>query len=380
MPDTIAHPVKGPVCQPPSRDISPSVDAWSVALSGARDPAKHPPEAPHPLSAAVERYRPLDDATAQWRRRRAGLLDSRARDLGGSHWHRARAEGLRRGWAESRARCGQELPGVVVACMRCRRTHPASHRCGHALCESCSRRRWAALRARLLPAMARYAKLGRCAPRVQPIRCDSPSCTCRSLGAARPRWQMLTLTVPHSGDLTQDLVALQNGWRLLRSWLASLGERRPLYVRVLEVTPGRDGSGHAHLHVVRLAGPICYRRLHHAWARVHGVSPRAIRGPHVSWDRDRDGAAAAKYVATYVTKGVGAELPVDTAARWVEARYGRRLWTRSQALRLRPSGVPCPECAAPAPVLRRLSSFTEEQLKVAAIVHDLKALGRPPPT
>ena len=211
-------------------------------------------------------------------RRRADYAEARARGLALSRADRVAACGGR--WRTVACACG--TAAVPVGC-----DLPA-------LCTWCSRRHWRVWRKRLTrglrDAMARelvtWGKRGR---------------------GLRPRPYLLTLTVPHSGDLVVDRRRLGDGWRRLyqhanaRAWWST-------YAATYEATPGSSGDGHVHMHVVLISSWVPFDELHVAWRAA--LRLRADE-PHVLDIRARldDGRSvsdtdAASYVSKYVTKGI----------------------------------------------------------------------------
>lgn len=308
-----------------------------------------PPPQPEPGAPS------LDDRTRQWRERRAGelwaagFIDRRERwdvtDDGHRvcwlrvrRWHRSRAESLMRGWDVRVSGCGELDDSAVVQCTACGCTHPVYHRCGMVrVCRSCARRAWGRARSRMLPALADAVRSGDWAPT---WHCDDDACSCRAVPAVtREELRLLTLTVRHSGDLDADRQRLQRGWVRLRAWFAARGLRKPRMVRVVEVTPGRDDLGHVHAHVVALLPALCFHWLRREWASASEDEGAAF--VDVQRPRTMSAEAAARYLATYATKGD--DLPPELRAAWLCASYGKRAWTASRGL-VEPAGrVPCPE-------------------------------------
>lgn len=307
----------------------------------------------------MELARQIDDATAPWRRRRAAALRKRGRRhaaragltyeywpvtwLRPSEWHNARARTMEGGYTKRVVRCGTPMDGVAVMCASCGCLHPAAHRCEVAdLCEHCNKKKWAKTRARMLasltPAVKAVHKRGRRAP----IWCHEPGCKCAKLPPLC-RWEMrmVTLTVRHSGDLSADIVTLQDGWARLRTWLDDRGIGGQRYVRVREVTPGEDGLGHVHYHVLLEAPPICYEWLRRAW-RAAVKDPGACYPDIQRPPKTMTAKMAASYVAKYTTKG--SKLPPELKSRWMEASYGKRTVTCSRGLLDPPAPAPCPDC------------------------------------
>ena len=118
-------------------------------------------------------------------------------------------------------------------------------------------------------------------------------------GGARCGLRLLTLTVRHSGDLDRDRRALVDGWRgfykRAHAWLG-----RYAYAAVWEVTPGRDGLGHVHLHVAVIWPRfVPYGKVRTLWLRACPESERiSIVGGSGGVEK------AANYLAKYLSKGV----------------------------------------------------------------------------
>jgi hypothetical protein len=106
------------------------------------------------------------------------------------------------------------------------------------------------------------------------------------------RERFLTLTLPHSGEVVRDLRVLPEAWKWFRRrlWLFFKHEhrldsellKRVAFVRVVEVTPGSNDDGHAHLHVYLLCPYLPHELVRHLWGqalRKHGflVPVRSIR-------------------------------------------------------------------------------------------------------
>jgi hypothetical protein len=90
--------------------------------------------------------------------------------------------------------------------------------------------------------------------------------------------KLLTLTLPHSGDMRRDIATLPRAWRIfwkltrlhleLDRGLSKAQVSQLVYLRVIELTAGRNNDGHAHMHVYLIC-PYLYSpilRLH--WAKA----------------------------------------------------------------------------------------------------------------
>lgn len=247
---------------------------------------------------------------------------------------------------------------MVVTCGSCGCVHPAVHRCEQRhCCDVCGRRYWRRTQRRMLASLAPIAtKLARRSRRA-PVRCDDDACGCRRV-ANRCRWELRlwTLTVPHSGELATDLERLQRGWQRLRGWLSARGFRSLDWVKVLECTES-DG-GHLHAHVIIGAPPICYAWMRREW-RLCIDAPDAL-GVDVQRPKTLTVHAAARYVASYATKG--SQLPVAALAKWLPTIYGRRMVSAARgALEPHPPAK-CPEplCGAVGTLARQRDSWSAD--------------------
>lgn len=94
-------------------------------------------------------------------------------------------------------------------------------------------------------------------------------------GSGRWREKFITLTLPHSGDIERDIKVLPHACRLFRKelWahfrldrgLDPDAMRALAFVRVIEVTPGSKGDGHAHVHFYLLSPFLPKALVRHLW-------------------------------------------------------------------------------------------------------------------
>lgn len=134
---------------------------------------------------------------------------------------------------------------------------------------------------------------------------------------------MMTLTVRHSGDVSADRERIAAGWRRLRSWLHHQ-QGSNAFMLVWEITPGADGAGHVHAHVLMPMVWLDYGELRAAWARATDGHGERIHVAQGRYGRHGAGGAAA-YLAKYASKGcVALRDAPEIAARWYEATYARR--------------------------------------------------------
>jgi len=194
--------------------------------------------------------------------------------------------------------------GTLTRCGCRGRREVAWHWCGrHLLCTRCQRRRARRLKMRMRDGLLAAA---RAAPRWH-------------------QWTLITLTLQHSGDIARDRADLAAGWRRFYRALWKRGWGRFPYVGVWEVTPGRDGKGHVHIHVAALWP---FRDWHVCSALWRRACPRSARISFVR--RRRDGRpsspeSVANYLAKYVSKGVQTEdFTPQLRSRIVAGTYNTR--------------------------------------------------------
>jgi hypothetical protein len=190
------------------------------------------------------------------------MLDTGRRDL--AKHHLKRADGQRRRF-ETVEECGTRE--VLYGCEDCghqlgRSTARCSH---HRLCIVCRGHRARRYRVRFRAARRRALE------------------TFEALRTKRGRrldWRerMLTLTIPHSGDVRRDLKTLPRAWKLFRRWLWLFFEHehrldkellsQVAFMRVTETTAGRKGDGHAHYHVYLHSPYIPHELIRHLWGKA----------------------------------------------------------------------------------------------------------------
>jgi len=204
-------------------------------------------------------------------------------------------------------------------------------------------------------------------------------------GGCRVGVRLLTLTAEHSRDLDATREAIAQGWRAfykaMREWLGAVP-----YVGVWEVTPGRDGLGHPHLHVAVIWPRfVPYGRVHTLWRRA---CPESKRISIVDdYQARRNGAkrasigaeGAANYLAKYMSKGVEvAGFNDDLRGRVLASFYNRHLVLTSRRFW---QEKPCPCCGGR---WRRVTAWVSVRLDHGSTVDrvaapDERGSGRDPP-
>lgn len=123
-----------------------------------------------------------------------------------------------------------------------------------------------------------------------------------------PQIFLITLTQKHSGNLSKDQDALASGWRkLYKRMHEEYGAFS--YVGVWEVTRGRDGLGHVHMHIAVVWRYRDWWRINEQWRRACPTSRRITFVPPRK-KKDHEGkplkstaASVANYLGAYLTKG-----------------------------------------------------------------------------
>lgn len=177
-------------------------------------------------------------------------------------------------------------------------------------CLRCRKRYAAQARRRALPAVAAHMK----AERDQRGRAG--------------RVRMITVHGRHSGDVETDRAVLIKGWEGLRKQLHRWFGRALPFLLQVEVTPGADGKGHVHAHIIVIGGPAFWRygAIQRTWRRV---CPTAS---HLDIQVARSASGAAMYIAKYATKGaiVGGGWSDELTADVIAMHYGKRTITTSE--------------------------------------------------
>jgi hypothetical protein len=167
---------------------------------------------------------------------------------------------------------------------------------------------------------------------------------------------MITLHVAHSGDLAADRAALVAGWEGLRKQLHRwFGEALP-FCMVWETTPGRDGLGHEHCHVIIFGGPAFwnYGQIQRTW---RSVCPRSSH-LDIQVAKGDQAKAAARYLCKYATKGIDLSSPEwseELVAQVIAAHYNKRWISTSRGFWSAPlpvcrtCGTSCRVAARPGP-------------------------------
>lgn len=180
--------------------------------------------------------------TKAFRAERAMYHRGRARymlDIGRlstAEYHLKRSEGQRRRF-ENVMSCGSRE--VVISCQDCGyQQRKSTARCGHhRLCLTCRGHRARRYRVKIRIARRRVLEEFETRRKARGLRLDW-------------RERLMTLTIPHSGDVIRDLKVLPEAWKLFRRWLWDFFRhehrldqellKHVCYVRVTEVTGEPD--------------------------------------------------------------------------------------------------------------------------------------------
>lgn len=151
---------------------------------------------------------------------------------------------------------------------------------------------------------------------------------------------LITLTLRDTGDVKADRANLAAGWeRFRKRYHRAYGACE--FVAVHEMTAGRKGIGHPHMHVVAIWPYRCWKMLARWWrqacpqsARINLKASYSVRG-------------AAKYISKYVAKGMQTQSwTPQLRARTLAAYYNTRWFSTSEGFFIR-TPVTCPCCGQP---------------------------------
>lgn len=192
----------------------------------------------------------------------------------------ARARRLSEPYANRMDGCARA--GVPVSC-GCKRDVRWFTCRAHLLCKLCRKQRSKRLRAKIGAALE--ARIGESPPGNHLV--------------------MMTITLAHTGDIGDDRRELNASWKRFRKAYHRRWGSFP-FIGTHEVTPGDDGLGHVHAHVVCVwprgnagdGGPGDWGVLREMWL---AACPTARR---VSFTASRNASRAARYISKYVSKGV----------------------------------------------------------------------------
>lgn len=153
----------------------------------------------------------------------------------------------------------------------------------------------------------------------------------------KPQIVLLTLTAPHSGDLARDQTAIAEGWRKIYKRMNEDDGWFP-YVGVWEVTTGRDGLGHVHMHVAVVWRYRDWKRIRAQWDSAMGQSTYLDIA-----DRRRDGkpsspGSVSNYLGKYLSKGADSDaftpyLRAEVSAAFYNQRSvitSKHFWRREE--------------------------------------------------
>jgi hypothetical protein len=291
------------------------------------------------------------DAASTRRALRAVVDDDRRIVVGGEHGAMTRA-GRRVElmkaveWCESRARAMSMTRREVVATCRerwrtvacgCKRVELLVGCDQPMLCKWCRDRHWRRWRKRIARSMKAH------------LRTAVEQWVRSGRRGAKPGVYLITLTMPHSGDLVTDRRVMGEAWGAI-SKAASYGGYYVGNTRcddkwwghhavTYEVTGGAKNDGHLHAHAAVISQWVPYEELHAAWREAcPGAKHLDIVDPATQAKRSRahgrkvnGSSTAAEYLAKYVTKGVEPrELTGRKAGEMLVAFRGRRKVTTSR--------------------------------------------------
>lgn len=181
-----------------------------------------------------------------------------------------------------------------------------------------------------------------------------PVCSWRRAKSVARKVQGKMMNVSNQGDFILLTLTVKNtGWSLLKSELGHLHKawnafskrlvKRDLilgWIRSTEVTIGRDGKAHPHLHVVlhvphSARARMTQREWCEEWKEVMGLGYQPVLD--VRWvNRDHDFYTMGSYLAKYMAKGDVSfihKLSHEDQASYIEAVHGLRMYSCGGTLR-----------------------------------------------
>lgn len=260
-----------------------------------------------------------------------GLQAAQEGRLASAAWSLSRARGMRDPMRPRLDRCATRA--LVIRC-RCAVT-PVWYRCGqNHSCDACRRRRARRQGTRIAAGLTRALDVSRDTWRRSGCNRDD-----------RPRLYLWTLTMRHRPTVAQTADELEAAWRKFYKFANAKGWVFA-YAATAEVTAGRDGLGHPHLHVVAVAPYLSYDELRAAWRRATGDDGAQFDAAR----KRRDGRAStprsmANYIAKYIGKGVDlSRMAPKLAGETIAMLWGRRAVRTSRRFWVTWTRPPCPCC------------------------------------
>lgn len=245
-------------------------------------------------------------------------------------WHSSRARGLRVSRAAAVAHCGTDQ--VYLRC-GCDQWMAAPKGCRkRVVCVDCDKRRARGYARRVKESVEQHlARLnGPTKGVVEGLAAGvvhQPGFRPVQARGLRGRVYMVTLTIPHQEVRGRAEELLDDAWRQLRKY-AARGHWSRDCLAVLEWTPGRDGRGHPHVHVVVVSRWLDYNHVFSSWrdaCEAVGAGTPARAAQQITHEgTKRAPEAAARYVAKYVAKTSTRTFSVEDWARLAAYQVGRR--------------------------------------------------------
>jgi len=231
---------------------------------------------------------------------------------------RKRAGRLKRAYEDRTARCAKA--GVIVKCACPGKREVRWYTCRqHLVCDHCRVKRGKKQRARIRSGL-------------------------EGAWEATPDKQkyvmlMLTPTARHTDDFATTIRAVEDGWRAFYKRMNELIGWFP-FVWTKEITPGWDGRGHPHMHIVAIWPRFDWKKagIHELWRASCPSSS------HLHIEVVDSPKKAAWYIGKYVSKGVETDdFSPELRARVAAGMYGTRWLGSSRRFFLK--FVPCcPGC------------------------------------
>lgn len=298
---------------------SPALDHWRDQLQRDRDRDRSGHHGPlHDLSGKREaKLAALELAMGVAPDRRAykqipqgELKFAHGGNMTGHQWHLSRAGGQLHRFEKVRQCGGQRM---VQHCDACNKRGPKiTLTCDNSrLCLGCRKRRVLKFQKRFSAGQKSVMQ------ELWRLQLTRPT----RIVNGKPLWggqwdqKLITFTLPHSGNVVADVAEQPKAWRRMwRLWqehlykdvLEHCDDRKELmkrvrYCRVIEVTEGLDGRGHAHMHIWFVGPYVDQARLAHLWGTalskryqtlLMDAGKRAAAGTTVAGDPEHEAQCA----------------------------------------------------------------------------------------
>ncbi len=247
-------------------------------------------------------------------------------------------EALRRRRAYAVARCKRLRADLMPRIDECGTEHlPIACRCGLVGATVSCRQFWlcGTCRAKRTPTLGAGIRRGL----DRALSAEIDEWAKRGARGTKPRLVLLTFTTKHTGDLSADHESIAVGWRKLYKRMHDDHGWFP-YVGVWEVTPGRDGLGHVHLHVSAVWRYRDYERVQEQWKRACPTSCHVDIVADRKDKKESTPGSVSNYLGKYLSKGA------DTSrfTAWMRAEVSAAFYNQKAVITSEKFWVREPKC------------------------------------